>query len=91
MPYLLAIAAALLVIPAVGLGLVAVSLALAAGIIVFVCAVALGATGSVLHWILALTAVGVSWPAVQGWRRVVDQVRGVLVTVGLGTGRPRGD
>lgn len=90
MPYALALGAALLVIPAIGLGLVAVSLAIVAGAIVLVCAVALGATGSLVDWILAATAIGVSWPAVESWRRLVQRLKGALATVGPGIGRPRG-
>ncbi len=90
MPYVLAVVVALLVIPAAGLGLVAVCLGIVAGAIVAACALALGATGSLLEWALALSAVGVSWPAVQSWRRLVRWVKGALATAGPGIGRPRG-
>lgn len=89
MPYILAVVAALLVLPAVGLGIVAVALALAAGAVVFVCALALGATGSLVDWILAATAVGVSWPALQSWRRLVRRLKAALATA-PGIGRLRG-
>lgn len=90
MPYALALLAALLVIPAVGLGLIALSLAIAAAVLVFACALALGATGSFLDWVLALSAVGLTWPAVQSWRRLVRRVKAALATAAPGIGRPRG-
>lgn len=91
MPYVLALAAALLILPAIGFGLVALCLAAAAAVIVFVCAVALGATGTLVDWILAATAVGVAWPAVASWRRLVQRLRAALATAGPGIGRPRAD
>lgn len=91
MPYLLVLLAALLVIPAVGLGLAAVCLALAAGAIVLLCAVALGASGTLIGWILAATALGVSWPAVLSWRNLMHRLKGALATVGPGIGRLRGE
>jgi len=87
MPYVLAVVAASLVLPAVGLGIVAVALALAAGAVVFVCALALGATGNLVDWILAATAVGVSWPTLQSWRRLVRRLKAALATA-PGIGRP---
>lgn len=90
MPYLLALVAALVAIPAVGLGLVAVVLAVLAAVAVFACAVALGATGTVMDWILALTAMGLSWPAVRAWRGAVRRLRKAVATVGPGIGRLRG-
>ncbi|HEU68485.1 MAG TPA: hypothetical protein ENN53_04630 [Candidatus Acetothermia bacterium] len=90
MQYALALVAALLVILAVGLGFVAVCLGVVAGTIVAVCALALGAAGSLFEWTLALSAVGVSWPAVRPWRRFVRWVREAVATAGPGIGRPRG-
>lgn len=89
MPYVLAVVAALLVLPAVGLGVLAVALALAAVAILFACALALGATGTVVDWILAATAAGLSWPAFQAWRRLVRRLKAVLATAGPGIGRLR--
>lgn len=86
MPYVLA---ALLVVPAFGLGVVAAVLAVLAAAAVLACAVALGATGTLMNWILAAIALGVSWPAC-GWRRAVRRVREALATAGPGIGRPRG-
>lgn len=85
-----ALVAALLLIPAVGLGLVALSLAIVAAALVLACALALGATGTLLDWILALTAVGLAWPSVQAGRRFVHRVRGAVATAVPGIGRLRG-
>lgn len=90
MAYLLVLLAALLVIPAVGIGLAAVCLALAAGAIVLLCAVALGASGTLIGRILAATALGVSWPAAQPWHRLAQRLKAVLATAGPGFGRLRG-
>ncbi|MCX7750149.1 MAG: hypothetical protein N2320_01040 [Candidatus Bipolaricaulota bacterium] len=89
MAYALAVLAALLLIPALGLGLLTAALVLGAGLLVFVCALALGATGTLLDWILALTAVGMTWRALELGRRAVRRLREALATAGPGIGRLR--
>lgn len=89
MAYALALLAALLLLPALGLGLLTAVLLLGAGLLIALCAVALGATGTLLDWVLALTAVGMTWRAVQAGRQAVRRLRAALATVGPGTGRPR--
>ncbi len=89
MPYVVAILATLLVLPALGLGVVAAVLGALAAAATLACAVALGATGTLLEWILAALAVGVSWRAF-GWRRAVRRLRDALATAGPGIGRLRG-
>ncbi|MCR4392417.1 MAG: hypothetical protein NUV94_06580 [Candidatus Acetothermia bacterium] len=89
MPYLLVLMAALLILPAFGLGVVTLALVLTAGVAVLVAALALGATGSLLDWILAAVAMGVSWRAFQAGRRLLRRLRTALATAGPGIGRPR--
>ncbi|MGC9529884.1 MAG: hypothetical protein ACP5G2_04610 [Candidatus Bipolaricaulaceae bacterium] len=73
--YLVVLAAALLVLPAFSLGVVAVGLAVLAALTVALAALALGATGSLVDWILTAAAVGFSWRAVQAGRRFVRRLR----------------
>ncbi len=90
MPYALAVLAALLLIPALGLGILTALLVLGAGLLVALCALALGATGALFEWILALTAVGISWRAVGAGRRAFRRLREALATVGPVVARLRG-
>jgi len=75
MTSLTALAALLLAVPAAGLGLVTLALALAAVIVVGLTAFALGATGCLINWILAALALGVSCRLVQRGRRFIERVR----------------
>jgi|Deesub1362A_J573_1020465.scaffolds.fasta_scaffold06369_3 hypothetical protein len=81
MPYLVVLAALALILPALGLGLLALGLAVAAAIIVVLAAVALGATGSLIDWILTAVAVALSWRAVQTGRRLLRRLRTALANL----------
>lgn len=75
MPALLAFAALVLVLPALGLGVAAVGLVLSAALVVGLTSIALGATGCLFNWILTALAVGLSCRGVQTCRRFLARVR----------------
>ncbi len=82
MPVLILLAAALLLVPALGFGVAAVGLALAAAVALGLTAVALGATGCLFNWILAALAAGLSCRAVRSGRKLVGRLRQGLAQPG---------
>ena len=78
MPYLVVPLAIALIIPTIGLGLVALGLSLLAALTVVMAAVALGATGSLMDWILTAIALAANWRAIETGRRLLRRVRASL-------------
>lgn len=78
MPYLAAAAAMALILPTIGLGLVALGLSLLAALTVTLAAIALGATGSLMDWILTACALAANWRAIETGRRLLKRVRAAL-------------
>jgi len=78
MPYLAVLAAIALILPAVGLGLVALGLSLLTALTVTLTAVALGATGSLVDWILTAISLAANWRAIETGRRLLKRVRAAM-------------
>ena len=78
MPYLMVSLAIALIIPTIGLGLVALGLSLLAALTVTLAAVAWGATGSLADWILTTIARAANWRAIETGRRLLRWVRASL-------------
>ncbi|HIE47461.1 TPA: hypothetical protein EYP84_01040 [Candidatus Bipolaricaulota bacterium] len=76
--YLAVLAALALILPALGLGLVAVALGVLAGLTVTLAALALGATGSLLEWIITALTLAAGLKAWERGRRWLRRVRAAL-------------
>jgi len=76
--YLAVLAALALILPALGLGLLAVALAAVAALMVTLAALALGATGSLLDWILTALTLAASLRALERGRRWLQRLRAAL-------------
>jgi len=80
MPYLMVLVAAALILPTVGLGVVALGLSLLAILLVGLAALALGATGSLADWILTAVTLAAHWRAIETGRRLRRRVRASLAS-----------
>lgn len=78
MEYLALLAALLLLLPTLGLGLVAVVLGMLAALTVALAALAMGATGSLLDWILTALTLAAALRALERGRRWLRRLRTAL-------------
>ena len=78
MAYLAILAALALILPALGLGVLAAALAVVAALAVALTALAMGATGSLLDWILTALTLAAGLRAWERSRRWLRRVRAAL-------------